>query len=198
MDVGFFEVLFEVFSLKFSWKLAWNPLRPSRATIRWRAKETIALRRVDYRGRIDGHIGLRRQWRGLSRPGLIIALGRLRQPAARRRFDLKTPVTRQMARARVIVTDMRNLIDIAATIDGRLHLPVFAKAPFAFDHRIGCIDAVNDDGHAGAAGNDDVKTAAGESSRRHRHQDCQCHANAHCLESRPLWPQLNRTREAKG
>ena len=88
---------------------------------------------------------------------------------------------------------------IAAAVDGRLHLPVLAKTPFAFDHRIGCIDAVNDDGHVDAAGNDDVKTAAGESRRRHRHQDCQCHANAHCLESPDfLEGQSNPTRGAKG
>ena len=34
-----------------------------------------------------------------------------------------------------------------------------AKAPIAFDHRIGCIDAVDDDGHARPARNDDIEAS---------------------------------------
>src|SRR4051794_32931531 len=94
------------------------------------------LRRVNDRRRIDGNVGLRRQWRRLRRPGLVIAFGWLRQPAVRRRFDLETPVTRQMARTRIIMSDLRNRIDSAATINGRLHLGAFAEPPIALDRRI--------------------------------------------------------------
>ena len=58
------------------------------------------------------------------------------------------------------MTDMRLGIDVAAAIDGRLDMDALAKTPVAFDHRVGCIDAVDDDGHAGAAGNHDVGTVA--------------------------------------
>jgi hypothetical protein len=63
VGVGFFKVSLE-FSLEvFLKSLLRNPATFAGMTIRWRAKQTIALRRIDDRGRIDGHIGLRRQWR---------------------------------------------------------------------------------------------------------------------------------------
>ena len=41
-------------------------------------------------------------------------------------------------------------------------LVALAETPLTLDHRIGCIDAVDDDGHAGAAGNYDIEAAAGK------------------------------------
>jgi hypothetical protein len=64
------------------------------------------------------------------------------------------------------MTDVRREIDIAAAIDRGLHLLALAETPFAFDDGVGSVDAVNDDGHAGAAGNYDVEAAAGESRPR--------------------------------
>src|SRR4051812_33348641 len=92
--------------------------------------------------------------------------------------------------ARIIMADVWNRIDVAATIDGRLHMRALAETPVALDHRIGCIEAVNDDGYADTARNHDFKAAAGKSRRRRRHQDCQCHANAHCPEPRSSKPNL--------
>ena len=60
------------------------------------------------------------------------------------------------------MTDLGAGIDVAAAINRGLHLLTPAKAPFAFDHSIGCVDAVNDDGHVGAARNHDVEAAAGK------------------------------------
>ena len=81
------------------------------------------------------------------------------------------------------MTDVRLGIDVAAAIDRRLHMHALAEAPVAFDHRIGCIDAVDDDGHAGAAGNhDDGTAAAGQSRQRRSDQNGQCQADAHHSE----------------
>src|SRR5437764_32013 len=88
------------------------------------------------RGPALGDVGVRRQWRRLRRPGLVIAFGRLRRFAARRRFNFETPITRQMARTWIIMPDLRNRIDSAATVNGRLHMGALAKTPIALDHRI--------------------------------------------------------------
>ena len=72
------------------------------------------------------------------------------------------------------------------------------KAPIAFDHRIGCVDAIDDDGHARLARDHDRKAAAGQSRRRHRRQKCQCYACAHSLCPAFVLPQPNRRRGPKG
>ena len=93
----------------------------------------------------------------------MIALRRLRQPPVGGRFDLQPAVARPMTGARIVVSDIGKRIDKTAAIDGRGDMTALGKSPIALDHRIGCVDAVNDDGHAGAAGNDDVEAAAGKS-----------------------------------
>ena len=61
------------------------------------------------------------------------------------------------------MSDIRHRIDIAAAIDRGLHMHALAETPIALDHRIGCIDAIDDDGNAGPAGHHDRKAAAGQS-----------------------------------
>src|SRR5437016_13414936 len=121
------------------WVFCWRGF--SSAKVLWSTRSEIGmpgiLRRVNDRRRIDRNVGLRRQWRRLRRPGLVIAFGRPRQAAVRRRLDLEAPVTRQMARARIIVPDTRKRIDIAAAINGRLHVGAALETPIALDHRIG-------------------------------------------------------------
>jgi hypothetical protein len=92
----------------------------------------------------------------------MIALGRLRQPAVRRRFDFQTPVTRHAAGTRIIVADARNGIDIAAAVDGRPDLVALAETPLTLAYRLGCIHSVDDNGHAWATWNDDIEAAAGK------------------------------------
>src|ERR1017187_8790133 len=116
------------------------------------------LRRDDHRWRIKGYFGLHRLRGRLRRPGLVIALGGLRQLAVGGRLDFETPVARHMTGAGIIMSDVRPGIDIATAIDRGLHMHALAKAPIAFDDGVGYVDAVNDDGHAGAAGNDDDGT----------------------------------------
>src|ERR1700687_1200226 len=99
--------------------------------------------------------------------------------AAGRRFDFETPVARRMTGARIVMTDVGHEIDVAAAIDRGLHLLALAETPFAFDHGVGCVDAVNDDGHAGAAGHYDIETAAGKGRGRRSDHNCQCHPGAH-------------------
>src|SRR5665213_3813685 len=101
-------------------------------------------------------------------------LRRLRQDAARRRFDFKPPVASQITSTRIIMTDRRLRIDRASAIDGRLHVNAAAETPVAFDDGIGCIDAVDDDGYAGAAWNHEVETFAGNSRQRRSDQNRQC------------------------
>ena len=98
------------------------------------------------------------------------------------------------------MTDIGHGIDVAAAIDRWLHLHALAEAPFAFDHGIGCIDAVNDDGHAGAAGNHDLETAAaGKSRGRRSDQKCQCDSQrASGCRLPVLSGNLIRTRAPKG
>src|SRR6185437_12583083 len=97
----------------------------------------------------------------------MIALGRLRQSAVRRRFDLEAAIAGLVAEARIIMADIGLGLDDAAAIDGGLGVIALAEAKPALDHGIGRVDAVDDDGHPGAAGNDDVKTLAG-AGRQHR------------------------------
>jgi hypothetical protein len=75
------------------------------------------LRRDDNRWRIKRYLGLHRLRGGLRGPGLMIALGGLRQPAVGRRFDFKSPVARLTTGARIVVTDVRRGINVAAAID---------------------------------------------------------------------------------
>jgi len=77
------------------------------------------------------------------------------------------------------MTDLGGEIEVAAAINSRLHLLTPAEAPFAFDHSIGCVDAVNDDGHVGAAGNHDVEAAAGKGRQRRSDPNRQGQASAH-------------------
>jgi hypothetical protein len=71
------------------------------------------------------------------------------------------------------MTDIRLALDIAATINDRLFMIAPAQSPLAFDHGIGRIDAVDDDGHAGTPGNHDIKALAGTSGERRSDQDGQ-------------------------
>ena len=82
------------------------------------------LRRDDHRRRIGRDLELRRR---LRRPGFVITLRRMRQPAIGRRFDFETTIAGHMARARIIMTDMRHRVDIAPAINGGLHLHILAK-----------------------------------------------------------------------
>jgi hypothetical protein len=97
----------------------------------------------------------------------MVALCGLRQLAVRGRLDLEAAVTRLQPRARIIVPDIGGLPlgDIASAIDRGLYLNVLAQAPDAFDDGVGCVDIVDDDGNAGAAGNDDIEAAASKSRR---------------------------------
>ena len=52
-------------------------------------------------------------------------------------------VAGHMAGAGIIVADIRHRIDIAAAVDGGLHMRPPQQTPIAFDHRIGCVDAID-------------------------------------------------------
>src|SRR5207302_1526166 len=127
--------------------------------------------------RIKRHLGLRRLRR--RGPRWMEALGGLRQPAVGRRFDFKTPVARQATSARVVMSDVWRGIEVAAAIDPGLNLPALAKTPLALYDRVGCVDAVNDDGHARPTRNHDIEAAAGKSGQRRFDQNRECYANAH-------------------
>src|SRR5690242_4073270 len=122
--------------------LVWKFPGPSMPEVR-RAREIIAALRRNDNGR-----GIERYLRGLRdrlrRPGLIKALRRPRQPAVGRRLDFETAVARLMTGARIVMSDVRREIDVAAAIDRGLHMHVLGEAPVAFDDGIRCIDAVND------------------------------------------------------
>src|ERR1700730_5850672 len=128
----------------------------------------------------------------------MVALRGLRRPAVGRRLDFETPVARQTTGARIVMTDVRRKIDIPAAIDRGLHLLALAETPFAFDDGVGCVDAVNDDGHAGAAGYYDIEAAPGHARPRRSDQKCQCQASAHGFGLPISRGQPNRTREPKG
>src|SRR5471032_1055595 len=105
----------------------------------------------------------------------MIALGGLRQPAVGRRLDFETAVARHVTGTRIIMADARLDIGDAAAIDRGLYMHALAKTPVAFNDGIGCVDAVNDDGHPGAAWNHDDGTAgAGEGAQRGSDQNDGC------------------------
>src|SRR5476649_2612022 len=113
----------------------------------------------------------------------MIALRGLRQPAVGRRFDFKTPIARYMTGTRIIMSDARLEIDEAAAKDRGLHMLSLVETPIAFDDGIGCIDAVDNDGHAGAAWNhDDGTIAAGEGRQRRSGQNDDCKSGTHGLK----------------
>ncbi len=109
----------------------------------------------------------------------MIALRGLRQLAVGRRLDFEAAVAWRVTGTRIVMTDMRIGIDDAAAIDGGLHMHVLGEAPVTFDHGIGRIDAINDDGHTGAAGNHDDGTAVGQGRPARSDQNGQCEACAH-------------------
>ena len=84
-----------------------------------------------------------------------------RQLAIGGRLDFETSITRRVAGARIIVTDLGSGIGNAAAIDRRMDVDVLGQSPVAFHHGPGRIDAVDDDGHARTAGNDDGKSVIG-------------------------------------
>src|SRR5258707_12811202 len=109
----------------------------------------------------------------------MIALRARRKLAVGGRLDFETRVARHTTGARILMTDLGTKIDVAAAINRGLHLLTPAETPFAFDHGIACVDAVNDDGHAGAARDHDVEAAAGKGRPRRADQNRQCQATAH-------------------
>src|SRR5579859_1439545 len=100
--------------------------------------------------------------------------------AFRRRLDFQPPIAGQMTCARIVVANIRRRLDQAAAVNRWLHVDALAEAPIAFDDGIGCIDAVDDDGHTGAAWNHDVRTvAAGRGARNRCDQNRQCKYGTH-------------------
>src|SRR4249919_1800344 len=94
-------------------------------------------------------------------------------------LDFQTPITRIATETRIVVTD-RRLEDRPATVDGGLHMDTLAEAPVALDNRVGCVDAINDDGHPRAARNHDVRAiAAGKGGPGRPDQNRQCKCCAH-------------------
>ena len=72
------------------------------------------------------------------------------------------------------MSDVWRGIEVAAAIDPGLNLLALAKTPLALNDRVGCVDAVNDDGHARPTRNHDIEAAAGKSGQRRSNQDCEC------------------------
>ena len=74
-----------------------------------------------------------------------------------------------------------------------------AETPVALDDGIGCVDAVNDDGHAGAAGNhDDGAVLPAKAVDGRSDQYCQCHCRAHDCGFQILSGNLVERGEPKG
>src|SRR5258708_25866106 len=94
-----------------------------------------ALRREDNRRRIKGYFGLHRLRGRLRRPGLMVALGGLRQFAVGRRLDFETPVARPMTEAWGGVTDARHTIDPPAPHEHARHPPAFGPTTLSLDTR---------------------------------------------------------------
>src|ERR1700692_2221207 len=109
-----------------------------------------------------------------------------RQPAVGRRLDFETPVAGHLTSARIVMTDVRPDINVAAAIDRGLDMDALGETPVAFDHRVGCVDAIDDDGHARPAWNHDIEAVASRSRPRRSDQNGQRQPSAHCLESRLL------------
>src|SRR6185312_2251343 len=131
-------------------------------------------------------------------PGLMVALGRLRQLAIGRRLDLEAPVGRLQAEARIIVADLGFRRDRAAAIDGRLVVDTLAEAEAAFDHGVGSIDAVNDNRHTGTPGNNDLKSLGqsrrAQGGRTHGEQDHECQFQSHASNSNLRFGNLTERR----
>src|SRR6267378_1926869 len=116
----------------------------------------------------------------------MIALRRLRQLAVGGRFDFEATIARQVPAARIIMADIRQGIDVAPAIESRRYMRVLAEAPIALDDRIGGVDAVDDDGNPGAAGNDQNWRGVGPSRSGRSDQNGQCQPSTHCCRSRLL------------
>ena len=117
----------------------------------------------------------------------MVARSRFRQGAVGRRLDFETAVARQKTGARIIMTDFRLGRDRAAAIDGRLHVDALAEAKVAFDDGVGYVDAVDDNGNAGAARNDEIEAFAGQRGQRGSDQHRQCKGRAHGFKA-PILP----------
>ena len=113
----------------------------------------------------------------------MIALRRLRQLAVGRRLDFETAVARRVAGTRIVMSDIGLRIDGAAAINGGLHMHTLSETPVAFEHSVGYVNAVDDDGHTGPAWNDLHGTAVGQGRPRRSDQNGQCEACAHGLGS---------------
>src|ERR1700751_1408103 len=114
------------------------------------------------------------------------ALRGLRQPAVGRRLDFETPVAGHLTCAWIVVTDVRHDIDVAPARDRGLDMDALGETPAALDHRVGCIDAIDNNGHARPAWNHDIEAVASRSRPRRSDQNGQRQPSAHCLESRLL------------
>src|ERR1700742_3185637 len=101
----------------------------------------------------------------------MIAFGRLRQFTIGRRLDFETPITGCAAQGWIIMTDVRHGIEPAAAIDRRLYMPALAETPVAYDHVIGSILAINDDGDTRAARNHNIETIGRERPQRRSDQN---------------------------
>src|ERR1700704_3000877 len=113
----------------------------------------------------------------------MIALRRLRQLAVGRRLDFETAVVRRVAGARIVMGYMRRGTDGAAAIDRGLHMHTLSETPVAFEHSVGYVNAIDDDGYTGPAWNDLHGTAVGQGRPRRSDQNGQCEACAHGLGS---------------
>src|SRR5207244_5513234 len=124
-------------------------------------RHAVALGRIDDGRRIQGDVGLRRLLSRLRGPGLKIALRGLRQLAVRRRLDFEAAVAGRMPGARIIMPDIRRVVDVTAAVNGWLKIVAFAETERAFDDGVGHVDAVNNDGNAGTPGNHKIEALAG-------------------------------------
>jgi hypothetical protein len=84
-----------------------------------------------------------------------------RQLAVRRRLDLEAAIAGPMSSAWIVMADPRFSLDEPAAVNRRLHMNAFGQTPVAFDHRVGGVDAVDDDRHASAAWNDERNAVIG-------------------------------------
>src|SRR5205809_789674 len=90
----------------------------------------IDLRSDDHRRRIGGDLELRGR---LRRPGAVVALGLRRQFAIGGRLDFEAAIARHVARAGIVVPDIRYRIDVAAAVNRGLRLYPLFQTPIAFD-----------------------------------------------------------------
>ncbi len=100
----------------------------------------------------------------------------------------RRPVTGLMTQARIVMADIR-----ARHRHSAHHRPWAAHGclavPIALDHGKGCIDAVDDDGNAGATGNYDVETVGAMRRPRRSDQNRQCESrSAHSFSGSGFQP----------